>query len=421
MSLENRLASSDLDDDVDVTRLFEELVQKLGLADTKMCETDFPAQRKLCLHICGAIQSVSDLEKMVNQLVQERQHTKAAAFAAFFDKRKMAHSVLRKNQPTQANKFIAMAIAGSSQGKSKPDWEETCADVAKELTDPFARAILALAGNGGWESVLQETTLPLKHRVEVALRWLPDDQLTTYIRNTTMEAVRQGDIEGVVLTGLDHGAMDLFESYTQKFGDIQTAVLVMTHTVPRFVSDPFNATQYDNWRQTYRRQINLWKLHVLRARFDVEARKLGVTWDGRKLIKPPPQQISLVCNYCTRPILQRQERQESQVSGGETIHYTQTHPLGSPMGGTVCPKCGRQMPRCGVCSMWLGTPDPMSKAAVAEDAKQDSSSARSDNRLSRFVTFCIKCNHGFHSHHAKEWFSKHKWCPTDDCNCVCEG
>ncbi|KAI1999914.1 hypothetical protein LOZ67_003319 [Ophidiomyces ophidiicola] len=292
LSLENRLASSELDDDVDVNKLIEELVEKLDLPEMEMCETDFAAQRKLCLRICNAIETTESLEQIVDECIENGHLTKAAALAAFQDKKELAFQVLRRNPQTQAHKLLAMAFAGATRGgEMNPGWEDTCTEIAKEITDCFARAILALVSTGYWDSILQETTLPLKFRVEVALRWLPDEKLSTYIRETTMEAVQQGDIEGIVLTGLDHAAMDLFQSYITKFNDIQTAVLVMSYSVPRFVSDPFNEHRFQAWRQTYRRQIIAWDIPIFRSRFDIASRNLATTWDGRKLMKPPPQQL----------------------------------------------------------------------------------------------------------------------------------
>ena len=197
----------------------------------------------------------------------------------------------------------------------------------------------------------------------------------------------------------------------------------MSHTVPRFIADPANRTRFDAWRETYRRQMNSWKLHFDRARFDVESGKLAVTWNGRRLIKPPPQQISLICNYCTRPLSQRDgtESPPNQPAGPEVVHLTAESPLGpASMAGTVCPKCGRHMPRCGVCSLWLGSPDPMSRASIAGDAAKGKNGGSPDDVMNRFVVFCINCNHGFHADHARDWFVKHRVCPVAECNCVCD-
>jgi hypothetical protein len=404
-----------------------DLVQeKLNLPSIESLQTRYSEQRRLGLRICGAAQSRRELEELVKTLSAESQHTKAAALAVFQDEPKLAYLALRSHTPTQAHKLLAMAIAGAAKGKPDPDWEETCAEIAKELTDPYARAIIALVSKGDWRSVIQETTLPLKYRVEVALRWLPDDDLTTYLTETTKRAIQQGNIEGIVLTGLGHSAMELFQSYINKFNDVQTPVLAMSHTVPRLVNTPANKHRFETWRETYRWQINSWKLQLERARFDVGSRKFAATWDGRRLVEPPRQQVSLTCNYCTRPLTQHDaSSQLSPSTSGEVVHATPGNPLGSAaMSGTICPRCGRHMPRCGVCTLWLGSPDPMSKACVA--AETATATAADQRKLSeaefmrRFIVFCINCNHGFHAHHAREWFDKHNVCPVAECSCICD-
>lgn len=463
--------------DLDSDQMIKDMVQQLQLPQGKKCETEFWEHRQLCLHICGAIESEKELEQIVDELVRGGQHTKAAALAIFQNEAKVAFHALRRNEPTQAHKLLAMAIVGAAKGQqSDRDWEETCNEIATELTDPYARAVLALVSKGKWESVLAETTLPLKYRVEVALRWLPDDDLTTYLRETKDEAIRQGDIEGILLTGLRHSALDLFQSYIRKFNDVQTAVLAMSHTVPRFIDDETSKAIFRAWRETYRRQINSWKMQLERARFDVGSRKFAVTWDGRRLIAPAPQQVSLTCNYCTRPLNQTDFTSSTTPSGGmSTSTSTATasavsdilqsangstitsNPSMLPnnqsylgaqgpilMSGTVCPKCFRHMPRCGVCSLWLGSPDPMSRASIAADAKREEGKTNGhannhddeengqdrdmkrkvkpseDDIIRRFVVFCINCNHGFHANHAKAWFARHRICPVAECTCVCD-
>ncbi|CAG8898167.1 unnamed protein product [Penicillium egyptiacum] len=420
---EQRCISAKKDDAKTVADAVATLALQLNLPETKGCDTAYPDHRRLCLRLCGATQSYRELEESVKTLSSEDQHTKAAALAVFQDEPKLAYLGLRSNNPTQAHKLLAMAIAGASKGDNGTDWEDTCAEIAKELTDPYARAILALVSKGDWNAVIKETTLPLKYRVEVALRWLPDDELTEYLKDATSQAIRQGDIEGVVLTGLGHLAMGLFHSYIGKFNDVQTPVLAMSHTMPRLVNNQKQIVQFEAWRETYRRQMNSWKLQLERARFDVGSRRFAVTADGRKLMPPPPQQVSLTCNYCTSPLTQHDA--SSQVSpstkSAENVHPTIGNPLApTVMSGTVCPRCGRHMPRCGVCTLWLGSPDPMSRASIAADAEAGSRKPTETEVMRRFVVFCIHCNHGFHANHASDWFRRHKICPVAECNCICD-
>ncbi|KAJ5514659.1 hypothetical protein N7463_004211 [Penicillium fimorum] len=420
---EQRCISAKRADSKSVADAVATLAVQLNLPETKGCDTAYPDHRRLCLRLCGATQSYRELEESVKTLSGEGQHTKAAALAVFQDEPKLAYLGLRSNNPTQAHKLLAMAIAGASKGDNDTDWEETCAEIAKELTDPYARAILALVSKGDWNAVIKETTLPLKYRVEVALRWLPDDELTEYLKDATSQAILQGNIEGVVLTGLGHLAMGLFQSYIEKFNDVQTPVLAMSHTVPRFVNNQKHIVQFEAWRETYRRQMNSWKLQLERARFDVSSRRFAVTADGRKLVPPPPQQVSLTCNYCTNPLTQHDTSSQLSPStkSAETVHSTTGNPLAAPiMSGTLCPRCGRHMPRCGVCTLWLGSPDPMSRASVAADAEASSRKPTETEVMQRFVVFCIHCNHGFHANHASDWFKRHKICPVAECNCICD-
>lgn len=476
--------------------MIKDLATQLNLPESKGCKTEFPEHRRLGLRLCGAVETKSELEEAVEKLVAQRQHTKAAALAVFQEEFRTAFMALRKNGPTQAHKLLAMAIVGSARAQdnesSSPgannDWGDTCAEIATELTDPYSRAILAYVSKGNYKSVLEETTLPLRYRVEVALRWLSDEDLTTYLHNTTQEAIAHGDIEGIILTGLRRQALDLFQNYIQKFDDVQTAVLAMSHTVPRFIDDNDDASKYNwarfnAWRETYRRQINAWKMQLERARFDVGSRRLAVTWDGQRLMPAAPQQVSLTCSYCARPLNAPDPLAAASTVGGSTTApstsasnstgtaintavpsvasssnttaatsasaslagemllnpTTSSGYAGDGKGilasGTFCPKCARHMPRCGVCSLWLGAPDPMSRAAVAADTaaatpqgdrssgggnSSNAATASAEEVLKRFFVFCIHCNHGFHANHARDWFARHRICPVAECSCICD-
>ena len=98
--------------------------------------------------------------------------------------------------------------------------------------------------------------------------------------------------------------------------------------------------------------------------------------------------------------------------------------------GTICPRCGRHLPRCAVCLQWLGTPEllmvaPRKGSRVGGEGEQSKLAAaaqkakETDMALSRFVTFCASCGHGLHAHHARQWFAKHGMCPVPDCGCLC--
>jgi hypothetical protein len=49
-----------------------------------------------------------------------------------------------------------------------------------------------------------------------------------------------------------------------------------------------------------------------------------------------------------------------------------------------------------------------------------------EEMLSKFTVFCVRCSHGFHAAHAREWFGGyagrggHSVCPVSNCNCICD-
>jgi hypothetical protein len=56
-------------------------------------------------------------------------------------------------------------------------FKELCGSLSSELDDPFLRAMFAYIANGDWQDVLDEVGLPLKDRLAVAIRFLPDDEV----------------------------------------------------------------------------------------------------------------------------------------------------------------------------------------------------------------------------------------------------
>lgn len=479
-------------------KIIEILERRLNVAGGRVCTTEYSAHRHLCLYISGLAWSYEELEAMVRRLIAQNQHAKAAAMAVFADERKLAYMALRHKTATQSHKMLAMAIAGApkqfklaagdveNESEGSEDWSETIVSLAEELVDPYARAILALVKSGDWNAVVQEESLPLKYRLAVALRWLSDSALTSYLARITREAISNGDIEAIILTGTGtDGGVELLGNYITKFGDVQTAVLALSSTVPRYVDHPVLVRRFQQWRETYRELMNSWGLKFERVRFDIGSQKLAVDSSGRKLTKPVRPQVALVCNFCTQSLAQfghfsdpNAEETDGNRAFRETPGPIQKYTTSERAAakGTVCPKCERHLPRCGVCDLWLGSPDPShlrwyapsidrngsmdlsasltgsattiigphpsvlapqsvaSSAPAAgggggsDEARQDTSSAMRDweEMLRKVTVFCIKCRHGFHAHHAKQWFggyggrAGHKVCPVSTCQCVCD-
>jgi WD repeat-containing protein mio len=348
-----------------MAKVTENLVQRLNIPVTKTCSTDYEFHRRFCLYILQQAWTYEQLETIVNELVSQNHHTKAAAMAVFANEAKLAYRALRSSS-VQFDKMLAMAVSAVKRVKANDDehddeWAETIEALARDLSDPFAHAILAFVKEGDWNAVIEEESLPLSYRVGVAIRWLDDSTLTQYISRITREVVNAGNIQGIVLTGLGtQAAFELLSNYMRRSGDLQTTVLALSWTVPRYLDDAETRRKFLMWRETYREYMNSWNLHFNRVDFDIISSRIAMDADGKRLLEPTKPQVALTCGYCTQKIAHfPQEDEESGVVAG--AHKTQRHPLTSEKAaaiGTVCPKCGRRLPRCGVCDMELGTPDP---------------------------------------------------------------
>ena len=379
----------------------------------------------------------------MKDLVRKGHNTRAAALAIIHDQPKLAFLALRNGAASSAHRELSLALAGFVKGNTDDTWNETVQEIAKELDDPYARAVLALVSHGDWHDVLAETSLPLRDRVGIALMYLDDQELTEYIGSTTAECIEQGDIDGIVLTGLTEQSIPLFETYIRKFGDLQTTILALCHTSPRYFSSPL----VDHWRESYRSFLNTCRLFLQRVQFDIQSTKLSTPPNRKPLLPPAPRQVSLRCNNCDQAL----DRNPDNIpfppapSPSSATAFATTHQgsiFGDSRAGTICPKCGRHMPRCVICMLRLGTPDPSSKGALEAGRKkkggvgsvlagagtgvgtgisagEKSSTTMCSGVMHDFVTVCRSCWHMSHGSHAEEWFAEHEVCPVPECDCRC--
>ncbi|KAL9637887.1 MAG: hypothetical protein Q9164_001914 [Protoblastenia rupestris] len=331
------------------SNLITKLAHQLDLPRLTTVDTGSPAHRQLCLYTCGLGLKPQQLDDTVKRLILEGKQTKAAALAIIHNQFKSAASALKGTNVLSIHRELSLAIAGFVRGNKDEMWEETVQGLALGLKDPYARAILALVRNGNWHDVLAETSLPLRDRVGIALMYLPDDELSQYINTTFVEVINNGDIEGIVLTGLTNHSVPLFETYIRKYSDLQTAVLALSHTSPRYFTDP----RVTLWRETYRSYMNKWRMHVQRAQFDLQITKLSKPLSGQPTLPPAPRQITLRCNYCEQPFDRNVLNVPALKDSNSNFGIYQGSIFGDAKAGTLCPKCGRHMPRCVVCLHWL--------------------------------------------------------------------
>nr|KAJ3419659.1 hypothetical protein HK105_006690 [Polyrhizophydium stewartii] len=127
---------------------------------------------------------------------------------------------------------VAMRSATVSGGKEDSDAKAaraTLADAIAAMHSPYLRALFSIASstNGVLEAI-EDTTMPIADRMTIALRFLDDEALLPYIQRQQLKMLAEGQIDGLLLTGLDKDGVDLIERYVNRTGDIQTASLVIS-------------------------------------------------------------------------------------------------------------------------------------------------------------------------------------------------
>lgn len=365
-------------------------------------------RRRLSLLVAGWNFGLDGLNARIEQLEEKGQYEKAAGWAVFHGDVERAVAALASSNK-QRLKLMSTAVAGYLAYRNdevNSPWREQCRRLASDLSNPYLRAIFAFISDGSWLDVLDEGSLPLVERLGIALRFLPDDELSSYLNRVTDRVVNSGDLEGIILTGITPRVVKLLQCYIDKTGDVQTPSLISSFGCPRYFEDP----RISNWVEEYRMLLNRWRMFSQRAKFDVGRTSLSKTHLGKTTIKPPPKQIYVRCNHCKKTIGGGMSRINDPIGMTKSNKGRQ---LASKETMGKCQYCNNPLSRCAVCLLPLGSPLPTLKPTGGNATES------LNKRFEQWATFCLSCSHGLHAGHAKEWFSKHDVCPVPTCGCMC--
>lgn len=150
----------------------------------------------------------------------------------------------------QQRKLMSAILASYQAGGTSTNdtWKDICESLSNDMAErPYLRAIFAYIASNDWYRILDEPGLPLRERMAVALRVLGDDEMSIYLNRTLEKLVQEGDVEGVVVTGLTHIGVDLLEKALDRYGDVQTASLIMSYIVPK----RFRDIRVEDWVEKY--------------------------------------------------------------------------------------------------------------------------------------------------------------------------
>jgi hypothetical protein len=416
----------------------KEIVEVMELPAFDGVKTQFPENRQLCLSLCGWSLDAAGVQKSCEELIGQGKTYKAIVLAVFQGHKDIALSLLRtllqeKKLPQDDIGLAAIIACASPTSGVSADQRSACAWMADMTSDPYLKSLLTYFITSSWTTVVDMPSLSLSDRVAIALKYLPDPALTSFLTSTTTSSIRTGSIPGLLLTGLTSRALDLFTVYmTHHPSGLQDAVLLLSRACPLYIPD----ARWTLWKDTYMCHLQTWRAFLARTRYTREHNTLSVTREGTSGNKPSMPSLTLRCLNCqhnlalrkdprtakrhllptvrtasamlpampatARPMAPSQQQQQQQQGHNKKVAHSPS---------LACPNCHTPMPRCGICMLWLGSPDPSKPGAARSLGAEDLEA--------RLMVFCMGCSHGFHGHHARDWFARHAMCPVPDCGCMC--
>jgi hypothetical protein len=235
-------------------------------------------------------------------------------------------------------------------------------------------------------NILDDTNLVFEDRISFASQYLNDEDLFSWMLQMKERCVKNGVLEGLLLTGLSQHGCDILQSFLDRTNDIQTAALIASRVLQSTESNSGKEDQVIHnrvvaWLHCYRSLLNKWELPMERAHLDIEiGQRLQKNRQSKTLKNPPPSGsgksevgamgaksrssappqripvyesalhrtskqlqhsfVKLKCNYCNT-VLPLDDlpssRTESLRSGKSVLN--------------CCANCGKQLPRCYVCQL----------------------------------------------------------------------
>lgn len=274
--------------------------------------------RSRALLLCDWIPDIDNISQtipIIDYLEKEGNYMRAAAIAVFNMRLQRAIDSLTigatKSDPNLSS--VAMALSGYT-GERTSMWREMCQTLKGQLTNPYMKAMFAFLtseSDPNFHEIIYDKELILADRVAFSLLYLPDDKLNVYLTETMSTLVDNGDLNGILLTGITNDGLSLLQRYIEISSDIQSVSLIVLHSLPSAIcSDP----RAQLWVECYRGMLDCWRLWHQRAQFD------NLWYSNSLSSAKPPTHILISCNYCGNTINKSQQHQQQNQQQQQHQH-----------------------------------------------------------------------------------------------------
>lgn len=177
----------------------------------------------------------------------------------------------------QADSAAAAALKASASQVNDSILQE-CNKLIEHFNNAYLKALFDYLVNKDRAimKTLFDRDILFQDRVALSVHFMFDpnnlNQLQDYFDKLIEdECLKYSDLNGVLLTGLGPKCIDLFQSFIDKTGDIQSISLAIIHTP---YIDVLESNQVEYWLNCYKEQLNKFKFWEKRAEFDILRMKL---------------------------------------------------------------------------------------------------------------------------------------------------
>ncbi|XP_052741248.1 GATOR complex protein MIOS isoform X2 [Bicyclus anynana] len=360
------------------------------------------AERTRALQLCGWGWGWDNAGAGVERAEAAGTPCRAAALAAFHLRLRAALDVLARAREPRL-RVAALALAPGDERL----WREALAAAAPALPDPYLRALLhflaaAHAPEPDYGAVLAEAGVRLEDRVAFACTYLADAPLHEFVARTGEELRARGSLAALLLTGVSADGVGVLQRWLERSGDVQSAALVAARCCP---PELLRDARVAAWLAEYRALLDAWRLWWPRCLLD--------TWLAAAGAGAGAAGAGVACTYCGKPVAAAGARPRPA--------FARLPPPAAKMKQiSSCPNCRKPLPRCGVCSLHLGTGAGGGALPAAPPAPAPAAAAPAPAAsFGGWFSWCVACRHGGHAAHLLQWFSEHSECPVSSCSCRC--